>query len=55
MFKVADLPIVSLATFESKKVAHEKATKENEKQATVTALYVFFLLYLYRQTGFIFP
>jgi len=33
--KVADLPIVSLAAFESKREAHEKATKENEKQATV--------------------
>ena len=35
MFKVADLPIVSLASFESKREAHEKTTKENEKQATV--------------------
>ena len=37
MLKVADLPIVSLATFESKRMAHEKATKEKEKQATVRA------------------
>ena len=40
MFKVADLPIVSLASFESKREAHEKTTKENEKQATVGVPYL---------------
>ena len=40
MFKVADLPIVSLASFESKREAHEKTTKENEKQATVAVPYL---------------
>ena len=54
MSKVADLPIVSLATFESKRMAHEKATKENEKQATVRAPYIFFLLCLFCLTGFLF-
>jgi len=33
--KVADLPIVSVAVFEAKKEAHEKAAKEGEKIATV--------------------
>ena len=54
MFKVADLPIVSLAAFESKREAHEKTTKENEKQATVRAPYIFFLLCLFCLTGFLF-
>ena len=33
--KVADLPIVSVAVFEAKKEAHEKAAKEGEKLPTV--------------------
>ena len=33
---MADLPIVSVAVFEAKKEAHEKAAKEGEKIATVT-------------------
>ena len=38
LLKVADLPIVSVAVFEAKKEAHEKATKESEKLPTVTTL-----------------
>ena len=36
VIQVADLPIVSVAVFEAKKEAHEKAAKEGEKIATVT-------------------
>ena len=38
LLKVADLPIVSVAVFEAKKEAHERATKESEKLPTVITL-----------------
>ena len=33
---MADLAIVSVAVFEAKKEAHEKASKEGEKEPTVS-------------------